>query len=173
MKGVGRKGRLFKWAGFILSLSIAMAWFVSIPFKFEYESKKHYLGLTLMAGFFGVGGYPVPPPPQLPYHVGWQVQKRSSWHICWRFFKGVGWDMNRWRPVRFWYIGIPLWIPFLIVVAPTAFLFWLDRHRIPSNCCQTCGYNLTGNVSGICPECGNVIRDEKPSGKRDIVDLGS
>lgn len=23
--------------------------------------------------------------------------------------------------------------------------------------CQTCGYNLTGNVSGVCPECGKEI----------------
>jgi len=25
------------------------------------------------------------------------------------------------------------------------------------NTCQHCGYNLTGNVSGVCPECGTVI----------------
>jgi len=25
------------------------------------------------------------------------------------------------------------------------------------NACLTCGYNLTGNTSGICPECGNAI----------------
>lgn len=24
--------------------------------------------------------------------------------------------------------------------------------------CRTCGYNLTGNMSGVCPECGNYIR---------------
>lgn len=30
-----------------------------------------------------------------------------------------------------------------------------DRRRIPPHCCQRCGYNLTGNVSGICPECGS------------------
>lgn len=23
--------------------------------------------------------------------------------------------------------------------------------------CRTCGYNLTGNVSGLCPECGRVV----------------
>lgn len=25
---------------------------------------------------------------------------------------------------------------------------------IPPGCCQKCGYNLTGNISGRCPECG-------------------
>ena len=28
--------------------------------------------------------------------------------------------------------------------------------------CDKCGYNLTGNVSGICPECGRPIADETP-----------
>jgi hypothetical protein len=28
-----------------------------------------------------------------------------------------------------------------------------DRHNSPPTC-SNCGYNLTGNVSGVCPECG-------------------
>jgi len=24
--------------------------------------------------------------------------------------------------------------------------------------CRTCGYDLTGNISGVCPECGTSIR---------------
>lgn len=33
---------------------------------------------------------------------------------------------------------------------------WLSRPRIlvSSPLCDTCGYNLTGNESGVCPECG-------------------
>lgn len=26
-----------------------------------------------------------------------------------------------------------------------------------AGCCQHCGYNLTGNVSGVCPECGQKV----------------
>ena len=55
---------------------------------------------------------------------------------------------------RGWYISLPLWMPFLLCAIPTVLLWWLDRRRIPSGYCQTCGYDLTGNVSGICPECG-------------------
>ena len=35
------------------------------------------------------------------------------------------------------------------------------RKRHAHNLCYACGYNLTGNVSGVCPECGTKIR-QKP-----------
>ena len=30
------------------------------------------------------------------------------------------------------------------------------RPFYPPGHCQKCGYNLTGNVSGVCPECGTA-----------------
>jgi hypothetical protein len=58
----------------------------------------------------------------------------------------------------------PVWSVLLVTLlfpVHTAFLWWLDRRRIPPGHCQTCGYNLTGNVSGVCPECGtNVTRSK-------------
>ncbi len=57
---------------------------------------------------------------------------------------------------------LPLWLPFVAVGGPTAFLIWRDRRRrIPPGHCQSCGYNLTGNTSGICPECGTPIPKDK------------
>ena len=49
---------------------------------------------------------------------------------------------------------VPLWVPFAIVCLPTAILWHRDRRTVKPGCCQRCGYNLTGNVSGICSECG-------------------
>jgi hypothetical protein len=31
------------------------------------------------------------------------------------------------------------------------------KKKYPAGHCQCCGYNLTGNVSGVCPECGAEI----------------
>jgi len=43
--------------------------------------------------------------------------------------------------------------------APPLYL-WLRLRRLPApGRCQRCGYDLTGNVSGICPECGAGIPD--------------
>ncbi len=35
--------------------------------------------------------------------------------------------------------------------------WWCERRRIPPGHCRKCGYDLTGNVSGVCPECGERI----------------
>jgi len=35
-------------------------------------------------------------------------------------------------------------------------LLWPIPKRHPSHCCSHCGYNLTGNTSGVCPECGET-----------------
>lgn len=64
-----------------------------------------------------------------------------------------------WWPVTDPFVGIiavfvPLWIPLGLFLVPTAFLWSRDRRRIPFGHCQKCGYDLTGNVSGVCPECG-------------------
>ncbi len=56
---------------------------------------------------------------------------------------------------RWMLIQIPLWLIFLMCTIPTAILFYVDRARTQSGrCCVSCGYSLTGNTSGTCPECG-------------------
>ena len=52
---------------------------------------------------------------------------------------------------------LPIWLILTVLIMPTAFLWWRDR-RYPRGHCQYCGYDLTGNVSGRCPECGKAIK---------------
>ena len=49
-------------------------------------------------------------------------------------------------------VTLPMWLPLVLIAIPTAFLWWRDRPPKPGHC--PCGYDLTGNVSGTCPECG-------------------
>jgi hypothetical protein len=62
---------------------------------------------------------------------------------------------------------------FVIIFGGTVPLLVLLRtirrsQRVRSKLCGTCAYNLTGNVSGICPECGTAVRrgesDATPEG---------
>lgn len=52
---------------------------------------------------------------------------------------------------------IPLWIAFVLFFVPSL-LAWRRSRKPPPSFCQKCGYNLTGNVSGVCPECGTEIK---------------
>ncbi len=53
-------------------------------------------------------------------------------------------------------IAAAVWTTSALLGAPCYLLCskWLARRDPPYKCCQRCGYNLTGNVSGRCPECG-------------------
>ena len=55
----------------------------------------------------------------------------------------------------------PLWLPTaLAAVTPAAWLVRAHRRarrRRAGGFCTRCGYDLTGNVSGTCPECGTAV----------------
>lgn len=53
-------------------------------------------------------------------------------------------------------VELPLWIPLVLVAVPTALLWRHHLSHRPGRCAR-CSYDLTGNTSGICPECGNPI----------------
>ena len=54
-------------------------------------------------------------------------------------------------------------------VVTLALYLWLYRRRIrlgqhaAHGLCVHCGYNLTGNVSGVCPECGTAAASSAPT----------
>lgn len=66
----------------------------------------------------------------------------------------LGWEPSyAFAPNRV--VTIALWIPVAVTVLLTAGLWLVERYRFPFSHCQRCGYDLTGNVSGVCPECGS------------------
>ena len=56
---------------------------------------------------------------------------------------------------------VPIWAA--VVPGASVVLFWAwrrerkRRYRRPDQC-AACGYDLTGNVSGVCPECGTPVQ---------------
>jgi len=70
------------------------------------------------------------------------------------------WDARRGRLI----LRFPAWVPPMALGAYPAIAFARGpvrrRRRRQKGFCVRCGYNLTGNVSGVCPECGAKL--EKP-----------
>ena len=56
------------------------------------------------------------------------------------------------RKEKDWNI-LPLGYPLVLLISTTSWLFWRCLSN-PIGHCQSCGYNLQGNQSGKCPECG-------------------
>ena len=55
--------------------------------------------------------------------------------------------------VNFWFIFAPA----AMSTAYFGIVSKLLAETPADGCCDACGYNLTGNVSGRCPECGTTI----------------
>ncbi len=52
---------------------------------------------------------------------------------------------------------LELWEPLVMLIVLTAIAWLANRFRYPLGHCQRCGYNLKGNISGVCPECGTSL----------------
>jgi len=110
------------------------------------------------------------------FQCGWNFDRLSRHFQAWSTYA----PSPASGPVRTLgtYLGFgfeaPLWPALLVLFAaigvPTAILSWRDR-RLPPGHCRKCGYNLTGNVSGRCPECGTPATDP-PQGPPDAARTG-
>lgn len=76
----------------------------------------------------------------------------------------VGGGCPAWR-FRVTQARLPLWMPLVLFAAYPLVAFargplrrWRRRKR---SGCRQCGYNLTGNVSGRCPECGATVKGDE------------
>jgi hypothetical protein len=71
-----------------------------------------------------------------------------------------GWAAGAWMFV--WtaiYAGAgPALLYYAARVARLCWRMYAPTAPFPPGHCRRCGYNLTGNVSGACPECGAVAR---------------
>jgi hypothetical protein len=156
MARLRRRWRVVKWAGLVLSLLIGMAGLASLRWTLTY---RHARPVRSRLGYGMI---------DCDVYGGW-ICELSSGRMAyerrqWAFEPGQLEATRRGTP-DYWEpaapiggsrVSLPLSIPFLLTAFPTAFLWWRDR-RIPPHCCQTCAYDLTGNVSGVCPECGERI----------------
>lgn len=62
------------------------------------------------------------------------------------------------------FVVVALWIPLVAGLTPWLFRLWHRARRKPGHC-RFCDYDLTGNVSGKCPECGTPIPESRRYGE--------
>ena len=166
--------RIAKWAGLALCVLLALAFAATPLWYFGWQSRTwsvvvmsgsvHLIGLELIGAKGYTGGMPqwqfnrnLYTPAQWTSQLsGWvSIEASSEETTTMRTLAGTTRPIKTHKPS---YIILPIWIPFLLLLVPTALLWWHDRrYRFPSGHCNKCGYDLTGNVSGRCPEGGTEI----------------
>lgn len=137
--------RRLGWACVASLVLIAALWLVSCrsilyvaPWKGEY----FVMDGVIWASPAGRRGY---------FDVASYVNHHSStllnlWPVETPYYRHVG------EPVAFL---VPLWIPAAVLFAAALTLFF---RKIQDNICKHCRYDLTGNTSGVCPECGTAVK---------------
>lgn len=79
-----------------------------------------------------------------------QTRTHVVWRACWITYSYNGVQS-----------GDGARIPFWMMLTPGCLLFAVNeykrRARLRTDDCRVCGYSREGNVSGICPECGEAL----------------
>ena len=89
------------------------------------------------------------------------MRQKASW-VLGQYVADEGWlCAYAGKPCAQVVVRFPLfWVGALLLVYPVvAFGRGLTRRALRRwrGLCLKCGYNLTGNVSGVCPECGEDV----------------
>jgi hypothetical protein len=129
---IRRLRRTILITGTTLCVLIAAAFVVSAWWWVDVELRTPYgTGMRVVAGEV-----------RFPGGIGPEVVRHGYGLILWNswYFSGTS-------------LEVPLYAVFAAVAVPTllAWRFWPKPIK-PGHC--RCGYDLTGNTSGVCPECG-------------------
>jgi hypothetical protein len=131
-----------------------------------------FAGLWPPAGFSHTSSYEVDGYPTIGDPLGRSTSIGSCYVLTWHGFEVVSADDRAGDSDPIYQLShrsitFPLWLPALVAAAMTGYSYrrvrrtrLSARFRAPG-VCRRCGYDLTGNVSGVCPECG---ADSRTSG---------
>jgi hypothetical protein len=144
---------LFKWAATLLCLTVIALSCLSRSREFGYHRAGS--GFCIAGGVLIVGQVYVDRHPQYSM-PGWFYRPYNGQPL-------VEASMGGWFRDGLW-LTFPLllyaWPPGLGAAVLWYGCWWLKKRRYGDGACAHCGYNLTGNVTGCCSECGAAIKTE-------------
>jgi hypothetical protein len=100
-----------------------------------------------------------------PEGAGWSYSRRAPAAPAWsRTLWQFGFLSGSTSLVGGFILFFPLWCPTIAFLIPPL-LWWRSRfrRRRRRGACTCCGYSLTANTSGVCPECGTAVPLEAKS----------
>ena len=150
--------RALKWGGAVTCGLFLLSYLATFVWYFQWEGRSCYVDVR--SGWASFEDDVSWPSTGRGFDAGWNFNTASPYFRMWAKYASAAGS----GPVRtvgpFLGRGLvaPLWPALLACVlligVPAACLAWRDRPR--PGYCSRCGYNLTGNITGRCPECGHV-----------------
>ena len=138
--------RVLKWAGTVTCLLILAAFVTSAWYETLYRPS-HLFGVLMDRGYLSVG-FDLKTIPTMDPKTG-AMMSAHGFQLQWDIRPVTRFSV---RAVDF--VRTPFWFLFVAAIAPTLALWFADRRRVAAGHCGKCGYNLAGNTTGRCPECG-------------------
>jgi len=161
MKRPGRWRRIVMWGGVLACVLASAAWLLATRWQIWYAWQAEIL-TPLDARLFGIADGGVVYQAFHRHSRGEYLRATPGWHLG-SSSGTLGFDkpaiaVRQYR-TEAW---IPLWLILVTAAIPTLLAWLWPRHRKRGNC-DTCAHDLTGNVSGRCPECGKetALRTEE------------
>lgn len=147
------KRRVAKWVGLGLCVLLLTAWAASTVWWFGYTKPNYSIACSYGHVVVLSGG-------NWSGLVGWGAVRVTGGlpRVPWSSL--IGLQAPYWGPIdvsNCTFVTCPLWIPFLLLAVFTGILWYRDRRSAPADHCRRCGYNLTGNESGVCPESATPV----------------
>ena len=146
---MGRFRKIVMWLSLAAGILMASVWIGARFYFFSYAST---------ASVFDV----------CPQGVIWSERQIPAGTIRpngWRFTKIRsnmsihGGDTLQFRYTNPQFFACPFWLLLLLALAPGALLWRRSPPQLQTGC-PHCRYDLTGNITGVCPECGKVIENK-------------
>ena len=134
-----------KWIGVSASAFLLCGWIGTFWSAFGYQAGTVCVDLSV--GCIELTIYPKEVPTQGGF-AAWQPYE-AYWMP--RLIHG------RFLTSRATHLFIPVWMPLLLVGAPTILAFKHDPRLAPGHC-QTCGYDVSHVNSDRCSECGTAVK---------------
>jgi hypothetical protein len=139
-----RARRLAKWSWTLAfaaatSIWVASYWWCAVRELSYSPMSCLFVGFGSVQGTSQTGGAG----PNVPWQVHRRLVGENVWWFEFRSHRYLG-DC----------VAIPLWAPWLVMAVPSGLFWWRHWRRAGPGQCRACRYDLAGNVTGICPECG-------------------
>jgi hypothetical protein len=138
----------------MLFIATTLTWvfFASFPFSTYWQAKDRYWLIAINEDGMTVTRIePGMPTPAISFTMTNAAGTFTTTSAGGR----AGWDRHG--------ITLPFWALFLLPISLVGLSLWRELGRLlreRRGGCRACGYDLTGNRSGVCPECGTRIVGE-------------